>query len=46
MDEVRDKWLSMPLFSDEARQNSVNFLDIDAVEDANTYKDLSDEFGY
>lgn len=46
MDEVRDKWENMPLFSDEARQNGVEFLDIDAIEDANTYKDLSYEFGY
>ena len=45
MEEVRNKWESFPIFSPDALEDGfVEFGDILAIEDAETYKDLSNEF--
>lgn len=44
MKEIRNKWEEIQLFSNEAEEANVCFLDVDCVEDAETYKDIEDEF--
>lgn len=44
IEQVREKWEMMPLYSDEAHHHGIEFVEIDSVEDANTYKDLRHEF--
>lgn len=44
MDEIRDKWLNMNLFSDEAQKNGVLFDDHVLILDADTNEDVSYEF--
>lgn len=44
MTDVRRQWEQMDLFSAEAESSNVCFLDIDCVEDADTYNDLEREF--
>ena len=45
MAEIREKFENMPLFSAEALENgSAEFNELLLVEDANTYKDLMDEY--
>ena len=44
MEQVHEKWEMMPLYSDEAHYHGIEFLEIDAVEDAETNHDLRHEF--
>ena len=44
MQEVREKFESMELWSQEAKDSDVEFSEIQLVEDANTYKDIEDEY--
>ena len=44
IEEIREKWETMPLYSDEARNYGAGFLNVDTVEDADTYDDLKHEF--
>ena len=44
MSDVRRKWENIELFSADAEASDVCFLDIDCIEDAETYEELSDEF--
>ena len=44
MQEVREKFESMELWSQEAKDSNVEFSEIQLIEDANTYKDLADEY--
>ena len=44
MADVRDNWASIPLFSKEAIDNGVDFLEIEAVEDTETGEDVETEF--
>lgn len=44
MSEIRSKWESLPLFTEEAEDNSVEFGEVILVEDAETYEDLMDDF--
>ena len=44
MEEVKSKWMTMPLFSKEAMENTVEFGEVILVEDADTYNDLMGEF--
>ncbi len=44
MQEVRSKFENMPLWSEEAKKCDVEFSEIQLVEDANTYKDIEDEY--
>lgn len=44
IEQVCEKWQMMPLYSDEAYQHGIEFIEVDAVEDAETYKDLKHEF--
>ena len=40
MKEIKSKWLSLPLFSNEALKHSVEFGEIILVDDCDTYEDL------
>ena len=44
MAEIRRKWEDMELFSAEAEAADVCFLDVDCIEDADTYNDMEKEF--
>lgn len=44
MQEVRGKFESMELWSQEAKDSHVEFSEIQLIEDADTYKDLADEY--
>jgi hypothetical protein len=44
MREIKEKFESMPLFTAEALDNFVEYSETLLIEDANTYKDLSDEW--
>lgn len=44
MEQVRSKFENMPLWSEEAKACSVEFSEIQLIEDADTYKDLTDEY--
>ena len=44
MADVRRQWEEMELFSQEAEDADVCFLDVDCIEDADTYEDLETEF--
>ena len=44
LDEIRDKWTSMNLWSDEAVENGVSFDDHLLIENAETYEDVEYEF--
>lgn len=44
IDEIRDKWESMELFSNEAKANGVEYCERLLVEDADTYEDLDHYF--
>lgn len=44
MREIKDKWMNLPLFSQEALNNSVEFGEIILVEDADTYDDLMSDY--
>lgn len=44
MAEVRRYWENLELFSQEAEDADVCFLDTDIIEDADTYEDLETEF--
>lgn len=44
MEQVRKEWESLPLYSDEAYSHGAGFLEIDAVEDAETFSDLMRKF--
>jgi hypothetical protein len=44
LDEIRDKWTSMNLWSDEAVENGVSFDDHLLIENAETYEDVEHEF--
>ena len=42
--EIREKWESMPLFSEEANENNVEFSEVLLVEEYPSYKDISEEW--
>lgn len=44
LDEIRDKWTSMNLWSDEAVENGVSFDDHLLIENAETHEDVEYEF--
>ncbi len=44
MEQIREKWGDMPLYSEEARKSGVEFIEIDAVEEAETNHNLRHEF--
>lgn len=44
MQEVRSKFESMQLFSQEAKDSGVEFSEIQLVEDSETYDDLRQEY--
>ena len=44
MADVRRQWEEMELFSQEAEDADVCFLETDIIEDADTYEDLNTEF--
>ncbi len=44
MQEVRSKFESMPLWSEDAKECGVEFSEIQLVEDAETYNDLRHEY--
>ena len=44
VEEIRSKWESMPLWSEQAKQNNVEFSEVLLIEDAETYEDLKGEF--
>ena len=44
MEEVKEIWFNLPLFSKEAMECSAEFCEILLVEDAETYDDLMDEY--
>ena len=44
LDEIRDKWTSMNLFSEEAHENGVSFDDHLLIEDSETGEDVAYEF--
>ena len=47
MDEIRDKWEEVGLFSDDALKNyNAEFVELVSVEDAETYEDLHKEFSH
>ena len=46
MQEVRSKFESMQLFSQEAKDFGVEFSEIQLVEDADTYDDLQHEYDH
>ena len=46
MEQVRSKFESMPLWSEEAKACGVEFSEIQLVEDANTYNDLEHEYSH
>lgn len=43
MAEIRDKWESMNLYD---KNNGVEFVEINTVEDAETYDDMMQEFDH
>lgn len=43
MADVKNNWTSIPLFSKEAIDNGVDFLEIEAVEDVETGEDVETE---
>jgi hypothetical protein len=45
MEEIKEKWESFPLFSDVALEEyDADFVELETVEDAETYKDLMNDF--
>jgi hypothetical protein len=44
MEEVKSKFMKMPLFTKEALDCGVEFCEYELIEDADTYDDLSEEF--
>ena len=44
MDDIVEAWERIPLWSQEADSHNVDFVEVVSVEDANTYKDLTNEF--
>ena len=44
MNEIKSKWLSLPLFSEEAINLSLEFGEVILVEDGDTYDDLMTAF--
>ena len=46
MQEVRSKFESMQLFSQDAKDSGVEFSEIQLVEDSDTYDDLRHEYDH
>lgn len=44
MKEIKSQWLSLPLFSNEALNHSLEFGEVILVEDGETYEDLMTAF--
>lgn len=44
MKDVRKKWEEISLYSKEAEESGVGFIEIDAIEDADTYDNVEEEF--
>lgn len=44
MKEIKSKWLSLPLFSNETLNHSLEFGEVILVEDGETYEDLMTAF--
>ena len=45
MEEIRDKWEEMPLFTDEAeKEHSAEFIEIVSVEDNHTDDDIMEQW--
>ena len=43
LDQIRQKWENLPLFSQEAQNCGIEFCETMLIEDSETYKDLSNE---
>lgn len=41
LEQAQEKWLSMPLFSEEAKDCGVEYSETLLVEDAETYEDIN-----
>lgn len=46
MQEVREKFESMKLWSQEAKDSNVEFSEIQLIEDADTYNDLRHDYDH
>lgn len=46
MKEIKEKWENMSLWSEEAKECSAEFSELELVEDAETYDDLRHEFDH
>jgi hypothetical protein len=44
LDEAREKWEGLPLWSEEAKECAVEFSEVLLVEDADTYEDIMDNW--
>ena len=46
IDDIRNKWEGIPLFSNEALECGAEFINLDSAErtDDNSYKDVTDRF--
>ena len=44
IDQVREKWEDLSIFSKEATKSGVEFAEVVAVENAETNEDMSDEW--
>ena len=44
MKEIVEKWENLRLFSGEAAAEGADFIEVDTVEDADTFDDVLDEF--
>lgn len=43
-EEARDEWESLSLFSKEAKEHYADMIEVEAIEDGRTYKDVSTKF--
>ena len=43
LDQIREKWENLPLFSQEAQNCGVEFCETLLITDSETYEDLTDE---
>ena len=44
LDEIKQKWEDLPLFSADALDAHADYVELISVEDAETYEDLTSEF--
>lgn len=43
LEEIRDKWIDVQLFSEEALKMDADYVELVSAEDADTYDDYSDK---